>query len=154
MDEKSIQFFKASLREARTLFDKETKELGELERRVYWLKDDLSKLRRTITALAMTCSEEPWADALGIRDSCVEVMTVELVTVTTAEVTRKLEAMGFDLSSQKNAAASVHKVLDRLADKGEIQKVEEDNNTIKWRGPNYDEEYEKSLEISDDDIPF
>jgi len=151
------------------LFDQESTELNELQSRVYWLKDDLSKLRKTITALAAMCSEAPWVDALGITDSCVEVMAVERTIVSTKDVVLRLESMGFDLSSQKNPAASVHAVLSRLADKGEIEKVTDDEGGISWKGPNYDPDpnntasfdqrpiavdFSQSAEISDDDIPF
>jgi predicted transcriptional regulator len=62
--------------------------------------------------------------------------------------------MGFDLSSQKNPAASVHAVLTRLAEKGQIKKITDDNGEVTWRGPNFDEDYAQQMEISDDDIPF
>jgi len=70
----------------------------------------------------------------------------------TQEVVKMLEDMGFDMASQKNAAASVHSVLSRLADKGRIQKItDEETRTVSWRGPSYDPKF---LEISDEDIPF
>lgn len=152
MDDEKIAFFRSSLKEARALFDKETNELGDLETKVFWLKDDISKLRKTITALAAMCSESPWADALGITDSCMEAMTVERGEVSTQDVIRKVEAMGFDLSSQKNPAASVHSVLTRLANKGKITKIEDEAGAVSWRGPNYEEA--GATEITDDDIPF
>jgi hypothetical protein len=148
MNEKNLEFFRNSLKQARTLFDDETKEHNELQSRVYWLKDDLSKLRKTITALAAMCSEAPWADALGITDSCMEVMEVEKSEVSTQEIVRKLESMGFDLSSQKNPAASVHAILTRLAESAKIEKFTDEDGKVSWRGPGYDQEY------ADDDIPF
>jgi hypothetical protein len=158
MDEDKIGFFKTSLKEARTVFDQESRELNELQARVYWLRNDLANLRKTITALAAMCSEEPWSDSLGIKDSCLEVMTIEKTTVSTQDVVKRLEAMGFDLSSQKNPAASVHSVLSRLAADEEIEKRTDDKGGVTWRGPNYDErvdnEFSQSAEISDDDIPF
>jgi hypothetical protein len=154
MEQNKVDFFRNSLKEARAVFIQETNELSGLESRVYWLKDDLSKLRKTITALAAMCSETPWSYALGITDSCMEAMTVERATVSTKEVTQRLESMGFDLSSQKNPAASVHAVLTRLAEKGQIKKITDDNGEVTWRGPNFDEDYAQQMEISDDDIPF
>jgi hypothetical protein len=151
MDDDKIAIFRSSLKEARAVFDKETAELQRLESQVYWLKDDLSKLRKTITALAAMCSEAPWLDSLGIGESCAEVMTIERGEVSTQDVIARLEAMGFDVSSQKNPAASVHSVLTRLATKNKIKKIERDGSVI-WRGPNYDESL--STEITDDDIPF
>jgi hypothetical protein len=110
----------------------------------------MGRLRRTITALAAMCSESPWMDALGITDSCMEVMEAETDEVTTVEVVKKLEEMGFELSSQKNPAASVHAVLSRLCEKGKLVKVTAPNGSISWQGPNYNPDQG----ITDDDIPF
>ena len=160
MNADTIAYFRGALTEARALFDKSSEELREAERRVFWLKRDLSKLRQTITALAAMCSEAPWTDALGITDSCMEVMDVETKEVSTQDVVAKLEAMGFDFSSQKNPAASVHAVLGRLAEKGKIKKTAEGfEGVVTWRGPNYEDptphtEEFAGTEITDDDIPF
>lgn len=146
MDDGKIALFRSSLKEAREIFDQKSMELREIQRREYRLKDELSRLRKTITALAAMCSESPWADALGITDSCMEAMTVELGEVSTQDVVGRLESMGFDFSSQKNPAASVHAVLTRLADKAKITKITDDSGAVAWRGPNYDPDY--------DEIPF
>lgn len=149
MESDKIAFFRSSLKEARELFDKKSDQLSEIERSVYWLKDDIAKLRKTITALAAVCSESPWSDELGITDSCLEVMTVAKGEMSTQDVCEELESMGYDLASQKNPAASVHSVLGRLHIKGKIEKVTNESGSIIWRGPNY-----QSTEITDDDIPF
>jgi hypothetical protein len=157
MDEIKIEFFKKSLKEARTLFDQEKKELIEAEARTFWLKDDLAKLKRTITALAAMCSVEPWIDELGITESCEEVMALERSEVSTGLVVKRLEGMGFDFSSTKNPSASVHSILSRLATKGKIKKITDEAGAVTWRGPHYEEpadDFAQSAEISDDDIPF
>ena len=143
-DEK--QAFKDALTTARTSFDRSRKRLADIESEAYWLREEMGKLRRTITALAEMCREAPWTDAMGITDACTEVMTAEKGTVSTQDVLRSLEAIGFDLSSQKNAGASVHSILGRLAEKGKIEKIDatdaEGGAVVKWRGPSYDEEYD------------
>jgi hypothetical protein len=145
-----IATYRAALREARISFAKSTIRLGEIALEEYELKQETDRLRRTITALAAMCSEDPAIDRLGITDSCLEVMQVRKTTVTTADVVRSLELRGFDFSSQKNAPASVHAILSRLARKGTIQKVEVDENVVAWRGPNYDPE----VQYDDEDVPF
>ena len=91
-------------------------------------------------------------DALGITESCVEVMEGAVFEMSTQDVVKALEDMGFDLTSQKNAAASVHAILSRLAERKKIEKItSEENGAVVWRGPNYDPAV---AEISDDDIPF
>ena len=63
------------------------------------------------------------------------------------DVVTALSQLGFDIESQKNAAASVHSVLTRLARKDQITRVETDDS-VSWRGPNYDEEFEKGMQES------
>ncbi len=155
MAELQTDTYRAALKAARGSFDRATKALADAEAETVRRKRELSLLRRTITALAAQCSEEPWGDPLGITESCMEVMEEVMTTMTTQEVVSSLERMGFDIASQKNIAASVHTVLSRLADKDKIKKITgDDDKVIGWRGPNYDEEYARSMEISDDDIPF
>jgi hypothetical protein len=145
-----IETYRTALKEARIDFDKSKERLHKAQFEASNMNAKIAKLRRTITALAAMCSETPWADPLGITDSCLEVMEATPYQLATNEVVRSLEEMGFELTSQKNAAASVHSILSRLADKGKIEKVM-DGEKVSWKGPNYDP---KLYEITDDDIPF
>jgi hypothetical protein len=152
MTESQVELYRAALKEARASFDSATRRLGDIESEAVRRRKEISQLRRTITALAAQCSEDPWSDALGITESCAEVMDEAIWEMSTQDVVRALENRGFDLASQKNAAASVHAVLSRLAEKKKIEKItKEENKTTAWRGPNYDA---SAAEISDDDIPF
>ena len=132
--------YKLALKEARAAFDNASSRLRELAAEQYELSGEIGRLRRTITALAAMCSEEPGFDHLGITESCEEVMAETIFELTTNEVVDRLEARGFDISTQKNASASTHAVLARLARNGKIQKVEDEDKLVKWRGPNYDPE--------------
>ncbi len=139
MTQSQTAAYKAALKEARGSFDRSTKRLAEISAEASILNDEISRLRRTITALAALCSESPGFDDLGITESCMEVMESERATVTTNQVVEALESMGFDLESQKNPQASVHAVLSRLALKGKIKRItEEQSKVVFWRGPNYD----------------
>ena len=72
--------------------------------------------------------------------------------MSTTDVVKWLEDMGFDLASQKNAAASVHAILTRLAEKEKIKKIAgDDAKSVMWTGPKFDPSI---YEITDDDIPF
>jgi hypothetical protein len=144
--------FKAALKEARDKFAAATSELGKVELRALHLKNEIGRLRRTITALAAMCSEDPRIDKLGITEACTEVMEDYPVSMTTGDVVGALESRGFDLASQKNAAASVHAVLTRLAKSEKITKVGDGDKVI-WRGPNYDKKIDEGL-FSDEEIPF
>jgi hypothetical protein len=170
MTDEQLESFRESLKAARTCFDRATSRLQDISIEKWELDNEVVRLRRTITALAAMCSESPWTDALGINESCMEVMEAEKEIVSTQDVLKRLEAMGFDLASQKNPAASVHSVLSRLADKRKIEKVTDEDGAISWKGPNFrpepnntasfdqrpaaHDEYAQSAEISDDDIPF
>jgi chromosome segregation ATPase len=143
-----IASYQAALKDARTSFERATKRLAEISSESYHLNDEITRLRRTITALSALCSQEPMLDSLGITDTCMEVMETEKGTVTTSDVVRELEARGFDLTMHKNAPASVHAILTRLARKGKIEKIDDSTrNVVSWRGPNYDPK-------CDEDIPF
>ena len=146
MTQTQIATYRAALKEARDTFARATKRLAEITRESGALTEEISRLRRTITALSAMCSEEPRIDKLGITDSCLDVMAAEKGTVTTADVVEALEAMGFDLTSQKNAQASVHAVLSRLAVREKIVKITDELDAVSWRGPNYDAEW--------DNVPF
>lgn len=145
--------YKAALKEARAAFDKAQEGLWEAQIQVVNLTDELSRLRRTITALAALCSEEPGLDDLGITESCMEVMEYQREAVTTADVVSALELMGFDIKAQKNASASVHAVLTRLAKRGKISREETEGGVVRWKGPNYVAP-SPGPEITDEDIPF
>jgi hypothetical protein len=149
MEQEKADIYRVALKEARASFDQATRRLVELQVETLGLNSQIKRLRRTITALASMCSESPGMDELGITDSCWEVMEAERHQVSTQGVVNKLEGLGFDLSSQRNPAASVHTVLSRLADKGKIKRVAASDGSIAWQGPKYDENG-----ISDDDIPF
>jgi hypothetical protein len=138
--------YKAALKEARESFQRARTRLGAIQFETYTLNEQIARLRRTITALSALCSENPFADQFGITDACMEVMDLQEGEVTTADVVKGLENIGFDLASQKNANASVHAVLTRLAAKGKIEKV--DGEVVTWKGPKFDPSYDP------DDIPF
>jgi hypothetical protein len=144
--------YRESLNEARSSFKAGKKRKEELTAEVNRLNYELVRLRRTITALAAMCSEGTGFDKLGITDMCFEVMEDTPFSLTTQEVVDRLEDSGYDINSQKNANASVHAVLTRLAKSERITKVEEDDKVI-WRGPNYDEKIDKGI-FDDEEIPF
>jgi hypothetical protein len=151
--DKQVEVYRVALKEARAAFDNASKKASEIAKETTRLNAEIGRLRRTITALASMCSDEsPWVDPLGITDACMEAMENTPFEMSTTDVVKSLEDMGFDLPSQKNTAASVHAILSRLAEKEKIQKVvAEDSKTVTWRGPKYDP---NPYGITDDDIPF
>jgi hypothetical protein len=132
------------LKAARKAFEVSSKRLADATNEIAKMEDDLTRLRKTITALSAMCSEDPGIDSLGITSSITKIMESATTTQTTADVVTALYNMGFDLSPQKNAAASVHAILNRLSLTDKIAKIQE-GNKVSWRGPKYN---------ADDDIPF
>jgi Cdc6-like AAA superfamily ATPase len=141
-----METYRVALKEARAAFLSATNRLDQIKYEEYILNKDIGKLRRTITALAAMCSESAGFDDFGITDAVAEVMEAEQSAITSAGVVQRLEALGFDIASQKNASASVHAVLKRLATKGTITKETTEKGGIVWKGPKFDPEYM--------DIPF
>lgn len=70
------------------------------------------------TGLADTLVRE--LEAQGITDACREALRGSGKFMSPLEVRALLEAKGLDLSKQKNAMASIHTVLKRLKEKGEV----------------------------------
>lgn len=141
--------YRTALKEARASYDKARDRLIDIEVESRTLNEEVAKLKRTITALAAMCSESPNVDKLGITDACVEAIQLFHWPVSTSEVVIGLDTLGFDMQSQKNANASVHAILSRLAKDGKIKKIEEKDQPVKWLGPNAQGEFEV-----DEEIPF
>src|SRR5262245_44498818 len=138
MTKEQTTTYRAALKEARAAFDRASNRLLEISEESARLTREIAQLRRTITALAALCSEEPGFDDLGITEAVWEVMEKEEFEISTVGVVKELEKMGFDLSSQKNVAASVHAILSRLANQGKIDRVKIEDKPVTWRGPKYD----------------
>ena len=149
MTQAQTEGYRAVLKQARWEFKVATDRLEKLRGEISATETEIARLRRTITALAGMCSEDPYVDDLGITDAVREVMRDQLTAIGTTDVMDKLVAIGFDLRTQKNAQASVHAVLQRLAKKGEIERVAVEGRSTRWKGPKYDPKV-----ISDDDIPL
>lgn len=139
MTQDQLQKYREALKEARLSFERAMKRRREIMFEDWHLGKEIARLRRTITALAAMCSENPLLDDLGITEACTEVMQNEKTEMTTVDVVERIERMGYDVGSQKNVAASVHAILSRLAAKGVIRKeTNEGTKTVVWKGPNYD----------------
>ena len=133
------EVYRTALKTARDSFSRATVAFAVAQAEVVRLQGEMNQLRRTITALAAQCSEEPAIDPLGITEACAEVMKSTIYTLSTGEVVGRLVDIGFDTASQKNVRASAHAILTRLSIKGEITKVSQDGKVC-WRGPRYNEE--------------
>ena len=133
--------YRKALQEAREQFRASTERRNTLQRELMHTEEEMARLRRTITALSAMCSEHSTFDDFGITGAVKEAMAKERTLVTTNDVIQKLLEIGFDIKSQKNVQASVHTILQRLATRELIERVEDDRKTVRWKGPKYDPDY-------------
>jgi hypothetical protein len=124
----------SALDHARAELEEALGDLEEWDQRLDALRTKVVQLRRTVTALSVLCNEPTGMDDLGITDACRVVMDNATHPLTTKRAMQLLEELGFDLASQKNAAASVTTVLGRLEAKGRIRRGVRDGDTM-WIGP-------------------
>ena len=134
------QDWKAVLENARA-------ELADLEIQREAIEKRIGQIKRTILAtepLAIEAtrlqgigSDAAMAEiqAMGITDACREVLRSAGKSLAPLEVRDALVARGVDLSAQSNAMASIHAVLKRLHEQGQVRVVtSKDGGTLyKWR---------------------
>ena len=108
---------KAELLEARNLLEQMYVEMDELETRI-------AKQKRVVAALTELAdldenSEPPEGLVRGITDACKIAVLGATKPLYASEVRDRIKMLGFP--EQKNILASVHTVLKRLAEAGEIK---------------------------------
>ena len=89
------------------------------------LDDRLAQLRHSIAALTKLCGYEP-SVPLGLTDACRLVLRNAVTPLTALEVRDRLAAIGIDLDKYSNPLASIHTVLKRLHEGGEIAERDRD----------------------------
>jgi hypothetical protein len=93
-------------------YEKLSAERAELDGR-------LAQLKYSIAALTKLCGYEPTVP-LGLTDACRLVLRNAVTPLTALEVRDRLAAIGVDLAKYSNPLASIHTVLKRMHDAGEI----------------------------------
>jgi hypothetical protein len=114
--------YKASLRQAKQDLGHAVEELGETQAKTEELETQIADLRQVVAVLSKLCGEEmvEIEDALGLTDSIRKVMRSSNEALTAQAVRLRLEADGFNTRKYGNLLASIHTVLKRLAEKGQI----------------------------------
>jgi hypothetical protein len=112
----------------------------QAERRLKDIDAKVTRLRRVVVSLSDICGEPTELTSLGITEACRTVMANASEKLRMRGVKDELTALGFDLSSQKNADASVMAILTRLVAAGEIRcqvmKTSEGRTDTLFLGPN------------------
>ena len=110
--------------EYRRALDAAIREYEELGKQRLDIDKRLAQLMQTITSLNKLCGFMPTAP-MGLTDGC-RLALRSGAPMTPREVRDRLEAIGFDLSEYSNALASIHTVLRRLNEAGEIRLMPRD----------------------------
>jgi hypothetical protein len=117
-------------------------ELAEIKRETLALQAQIEErnkqtaaLTQTMKALAPLIGEQPPPDVQMVADAetppggmtdCVRAILRKAVEpLTASEIRESLEAIGFDMKSYSNPLATIHTVLRRLGESGEVETTHE-----------------------------
>ena len=137
----------AMAHEYRQALDAARVELERLEEQREEMDNRITQLKQTIVSLATLCNDKAilaklakLVEAAGITDNCREVLRTSDFALSALEVKDRLLKLGLDASKYTNLLASIHAVLKRLAESGEVRTVQlEDGSTAyKWRRWRFD----------------
>jgi hypothetical protein len=101
-------------------YEKLSAERAELDGR-------LAQLKHSIAALTKLCGYEPTVP-LGLTDACRLIVRNAVTPLTALEVRDRLAAIGVDLGKYSNPLASIHTVLKRMHEGGEIAERDREND--------------------------
>ncbi len=120
----------------RRALDAAVREYETLAARRAEIDERLARLTQTIGSLTRLCHLTPTV-SFGLTDACRLVLKAAGHPLTATEVRAQLDAMGFDLTRYSNELASIHTVLKRLNQAGEVQFVPRgwDKPAYSWARP-------------------
>ena len=90
------------------------------------LEGRLAQLKHSIAALTKLCGYEPTVP-MGLTDACRMVLRNATGPLTALDVRDRLASIGIDLEKHSNPLASIHTVLKRLHDAGELVERDRDD---------------------------
>ena len=107
----------AAAREYETL----TAQRAELDARI-------AQLQHSIAALTKLCGYEPTVP-LGLADACRLVLRNAADPLTALEVRDRLDAVGINLDKYSNPLASIHTILKRMHESGEVSAADREESS-------------------------
>ena len=90
------------------------------------LEGRIAQLKHSIAALTKLCGYEPTVP-LGLTDACRLVLRNAVQPLTAIEVRDRLTSIGVGLDKHSNPLASIHTVLKRMREAGEIVERDRDD---------------------------
>jgi len=112
--------------EYRRALDAAVREYEKLSAEHAALEGRLSQLKHSIAALTKLCGYEPTVP-LGLTDACRLVLRNATQPLTALEVRDRLSSIGVGLDRHSNPLASIHTVLKRLHEAGELMERDRDD---------------------------
>ena len=134
----------------KTELERERRALGDLLRQREQLATKIAKQQTRVAALAALCETSEEVDKMtemdlgGLTNACrTAFRAAGNRGLMPTEVRGALERLRFPTQTHKNILASIHTVIRRLEEAGEIRKAihdkhaGEDKSVYQWAGPNY-----------------
>jgi len=116
-----------SKEEYRRALDAAVREYERLSAEHATLESRIAQLKHSIAALTKLCGYEPTVP-LGLTDACRLVLRNAVAPLTALEVRDRLASIGVDLDKYSNPLASIHTVLKRMQDAGELVERDRDDD--------------------------
>jgi len=117
---------------AKTELEKIGVEKLELQREIENREQQIAALLQTMKAIAPLAGEDPPEIAVdpetpprGMTDCIRSILGKAVEPVTASELRESLEELGFDMKSYSNPLATIHTVLRRLTESGEVETTHE-----------------------------
>ena len=117
-----------SKEEYRRALDAAVREYEKLMAEHAALDSRLAQLKHSIAALTRLCGYEPTVP-LGLTDACRLVLRNATQPLTALDVRDRLVSIGVHLGKHSNPLASIHTVLKRLHDAGELVERDRDDES-------------------------
>jgi len=105
--------------EYRRALDAAVREYERLSAEHTALETRIAQLKHSIAALTKLCGYEPTVP-LGLTDACRLVLRNAVAPLTALEVRDRLVSIGVDLEKYSNPLASIHTVIKRMHEGGEL----------------------------------
>jgi hypothetical protein len=127
-------YWQDALKRAQAELEEKRGEMQHLDEQRAMLAGEILQLEKAVDGLAPLASDRAIAERvndflienateLGLADACREVLKKANRYMTAVDVRDALEAGGFDLSNYSNPLASIHGILKRFDESGEVASV-------------------------------
>ena len=125
----------AALRADRDVLDARLEQLNKEIVRFEKVVDTLKPLASDGIYVATVVPTVENVEGLGLADACREILKQNPQYRTARGIRDSLIGSGYDITQHTNPLASVHSVLKRLAEKGDVEELEAEGKTrYRWKG--------------------